>query len=137
MAAKEIKSKEIGGVDLTKDRKYRTITTVENDDDKKTIIQEKISKSLYDQRLIETPTLVTDDGNGKYFVTVRDGDNDTIYAGIDFQKEYAKGGNTSLKSQLTSEQIKALGRETNLPDSHWRAKIIKEVANANCNTVNP
>jgi len=127
MAAKEIKSKEIRGVDLTKDRKYRTITTVENGDDKKTIIQEKISKSLYDQRFVTTPTLVTDDGNKKYFVTVKDGDNDTIYADLDFQKDYAKSGNTSLKNQLKSEQVKTLVRQTNLPDNHWNSKIFNNL----------
>ena len=110
----EIKSKEIQGVGAVKDRRYRTISTYDNGL-KKTVTQEKISKTLYDQRFLTTPTLVTDDGNGKYFVTVRDGDNDTIYADLDFQKEYAKPGNTSLKNQLGLEQLNALDKGTDVP----------------------
>ena len=110
----EIKSKEIQGVGAVKDRRYRTISTYDNGL-KKTVTQEKISKTLYDQRFLTTPTLVTDDGNGKYFVTVRDGDNDTIYADLDFQKEYAKPGNTSLKNQLGLEQLNALEKGTDVP----------------------
>ena len=110
----EIKSKVIQGVGAVKDRRYRTISTYDNGL-KKTVTQEKISKTLYDQRLLTTPTLVTDDGNGKYFVTVRDGDNDTMYADLDFQKEYAKPGNTSLKNQLGLEQLNALEKGTDVP----------------------
>jgi len=110
----EIKSKEIQGVGAVKDRRYRTISTYDNGL-KKTVTQEKISKTLYDQRFLTTPTLVTDDGNGKYFVTVRDGDNDTIYADLDFQKEYAKPGNTSLKNQLGLAQLNALDKDTDVP----------------------
>ena len=110
----EIKSKEIQGVGAVKDRRYRTISTYDNGL-KKTVTQEKISKTLYDERFLTTPTLVTDDGNGKYFVTVRDGDNDTIYADLDFQKEYAKPGNTSLKNQLGLEQLNALDKGTDVP----------------------
>ena len=110
----EIKSKEIQGVGAVKDRRYRTISTYDNGL-KKTVTQEKISKTLYDQRFLTTPTLVTDDGNGKYFVTVRDGDNDTVYADLDFQKEYAKPGNTSLKNQLGLEQLNALDKGTDVP----------------------
>ena len=107
------KSKEIQGVGAVKDRRYRTISTYDNGL-KKTVTQQIISKDVYDERFLTTPTLVTDD-NGKYFVTVRDGDNDTIYADPDFQKEYAKTGNTSLKNQLGLEQLNALEKDIDVP----------------------
>lgn len=129
MAAKEIKSKEIGGVDLTKNNRYRTITTVENNDVKKTIIQQSITKSEYEERKKKNAKLVADDGNEKYYMTVWD-DKKTDNADDNFLKDYAKGGNTSLKKQLENEQVKTLGRETDLPDNHWRAKLVPEVANA-------
>lgn len=123
----EIKSKEIQGVGAVKDRRYRTISTYDNGL-KKTVLQEKISKTLYDQRFSTTPTLVTDDGNGKYFVTVRDGDNDTIYADLDFQKEYAKPGNTSLKNQLGLEQLNALDKGTDVPRNILQQQV-KNITN--------
>ena len=122
----EIKSKVIQGVGAVKDRRYRTISTYDNGL-KKTVTQQRISKDVYDERFLTTPTLVTDD-NGKYFVTVRDGDNDTIYADPDFQKEYAKTGNTSLKNQLGLEQLNALDRDIDVPRNILQQQV-KNVTN--------
>ena len=110
-------------------REYRTITTHENGNVKKTVYQQKIDESVYEQRKLTSPTLVAEGDDGLYYITVRtetrdDSGNisgkDSIYADLAFQKEYAKNGKTSLKSNLNSESAIALRNNTDLPLSHWQ-----------------
>jgi hypothetical protein len=110
-------------------RIYRTITTHENGDVKKTVYQQQIDESVYDQRKLTTPTLVAEGDDGLYYTIVRtetrdDSGNisgtDSIYADLAFQREYAKNGKTSLKANLNSESAIALRKNTDLPLSHWQ-----------------
>ena len=110
-------------------RVYRTITTHENGDVKKTVYQQKIDESVYEQRKLTTPTLVAKGDDGLYYTIVRTetkdasgniSGTDSIYADLAFQKEYAKNGGTSLKANLNSESAIALRNNTDLPLSHWQ-----------------
>ena len=111
------------------ERKYRTITTHENGKVQKTVYQQQIDKSLYDERKLTKPTLVAKGDDGLYYTTVRTetrdasgniSGTDSIYADLAFQQEYAKNGGTSLKANLNAESAIALRKNTDLPLSHWQ-----------------
>ena len=58
--AEEVTSKptlfKIDGVN----RLFRTVTTHENNDVKKTVYQQEITKKIYDERVLTNPTFVTE-----------------------------------------------------------------------------
>lgn len=112
-------------------RIYRTITTHENGDVKKTVYQQQIDESVYDQRKLTTPTLVAEGDDGLYYTIVRTetkdasgniSGTDSIYADLAFQKEYAKNGGTSLKANLNAESAIALAKNTDKDINHWKAQ---------------
>jgi len=91
------------------DRLFRTITTYENSKITNTKIQEVIgnvddekSKSLYNTRLLEAPDLVSEDDDGFYYTTVRDGGTDTVYADFDLRKSFEEQNSTGVVS-LTND----------------------------------
>jgi|TARA_B100000085_G_scaffold205507_1_gene189115 hypothetical protein len=113
------------------ERDYRTITTHENGKIQKTVYQQEIDKSVYEQRKLTTPTLVAEGDDGLYYVTVRTetrdasgniSGTDSIYADLAFQQEYAKNGGTSLKSNLNAESAIALAKNTDKNINHWKAQ---------------
>ena len=131
MSAQEVTSKptlfKIDGVN----RLFRTVTTHENNDVRKTVYQQEIDESVYEERKLTTPTLVAKGDDGKYYTTVRTetkdsagsvSETDSIYADLSFQKAFSKKGNNSLKSELNLGSIQALADNTNQPTSFWQTK---------------
>ena len=111
MSAQEATSgivfKEIDG----EDRLFRTITTHENGVITNTEIQEVISESLYNTRLSETPDLVSEDDDGFFYQTVRDGGTDTIYADLGLREAFEEQnslGVVSLTNDLNAASVDAL-----------------------------
>ena len=128
--AEEVTSKptlfKIDGVN----RLFRTVTTHENNDVKKTVYQQEITKKIYDERVLTNPTFVTE-SDGIYYTNVRTEtkDNegnisgtDSIYADLAFQNAFKETGNNSLKSELNLGSIQALADNTNQPTSFWQTK---------------
>jgi len=120
------------------DRLFRTITTYENGKITNTKIQEVIgnvddekSKSLYNTRLLETPDLVSEDDDGFYYTTVRDGGTDTIYADFNLRKSFEEQNSTgvvSLTNDLNAASIDALTDQFSedqqgSKDSFWRSQL--------------
>ena len=131
MSAQEVTSKptlfKIDGVN----RLFRTVTTHENNDVRKTVYQQEIDESVYEERKLTTPTLVAKGDDGKYYTNVRTetkdsagsvSGTDSIYADLSFQKAFSKKGNNSLKSELNLGSIQALADNTNQPTSFWQTK---------------
>lgn len=113
------------------DRVFRTITTHENNDVRKTVYQQKIEKSTYDDRVLTNRSLVTEGDDGFYYTTVRTESKDSagnvtgadsVYADLGFQKAFAEKTNNSLKSRLNRGSITALGDNTDQPTSFWQTK---------------
>ena len=105
------------------ERKFRTLTTHENGEVQKTVYQEEIDKSIYEERKSTTPTLVSEGDDGLYYstvVTVTDDEEFTIYADLSFQKEWEETGNNSLESNLNTGSIEALADNTTETIGYWR-----------------
>ena len=121
-------------------RIFKTVTTQENNDIKKTVYLQKIDKKIYDERKLTNPTLVTE-SDGLYYTTVRteikdkDGNvtgTDSIYADLSFQKAFDKKGKNALQTKLQTGSAEALGDNTDQPTSYWQKIIspIKDVQSA-------
>tara|TARA_Y100000004_G_scaffold159473_1_gene186371 strand:- start:14 stop:1375 length:1362 start_codon:yes stop_codon:yes gene_type:complete len=102
------------------DRLFRTVTTHENSEVQKTLIQEVISEDLYDQRVADgNSSLVAKDDNGLFYQTVRNDGANTIFTDINLEKSLAETGNNSFLSNLNSASIDALVDNTNEERSVW------------------
>jgi|TARA_Y100000015_G_C2388546_1_gene88828 hypothetical protein len=115
------------------ERKFRTLTTHENGEVQKTVYQEEIDKSTYEERESSTSTLVSEGDDGLYYstvVTVTDDEEFTIYADLSFQKEWEETGNNSLESNLNTGSLEALADNTTESLEYWREKSgYSQVAN--------
>ena len=111
-----------------KKRNFRQITTYDVDAEnrpikdsvKKKIVEEIIvydskgqrdktaTDKLIDQRKLETPSLVTEEIEGRRYLTVRDAGNDTIYSDLSLRKEFIKTGQDSLTHNLNTRTVDVL-----------------------------
>lgn len=133
MSAQEVKSEDApfdGLLNLDGDASiFRTITTIENSKITNTKIQQKISPTLYNQRINDLQSeFVTDDGNGNYYQTIRDGGSDTDFATIEIRKAFEKVGSNSFTNQLQRGQIDSLTGlfsedQQGSKDSFWRSQL--------------
>ena len=89
---------------------FYTITTHENSKPTNTEIKMSIDKSTYDSYQLEggKAAELSNERDGKYYVTVRNGGIDTIYADLDVRKTLADTGNNSLTTVLNDRSIDAL-----------------------------
>jgi len=133
MSAQEVKSEDApfdGLLNLDGDAiVFRTITTIENSKITNTKIQQKISDTLYKQRINDLQSeFVTDDGNGSYYQTIRDGGSDTDFATVEIRKAFEKVGPNSFTNQLQRGQIDSLTGlfsedQQGSKDSFWRSQL--------------
>ena len=101
-------------------RIFRTVTTHENSEVQKTLVQEVISEELYNQRVADgNSSLVAKDDNGLFYQTVRNDDTNTIYADLNLEKSLTETGNNSLLSNLNAASIDALIENTDEERSVW------------------
>ena len=140
MSAQEVTSKPTTFKIDGDNRIFKTVTTHENNDVKKTVYLQQIDKKIYDERKLTNPTLVTK-SDGLYYTTIRteiknkDGNvtgTDSIYADLSFQKAFDKKGKNALQSKLKTGSAEALGDNTDQPTSYWQKIIspIKDVQSA-------
>ena len=97
---------EVGG----KKKNFYTITTYENSKPTNTEIKMSIDQSTYNSYQLEggKAAELSNERDGKYYVTIRNGGIDTIYADLDVRKVLADSGNNSLTSVLNDRSIDAL-----------------------------
>ena len=97
---------EVGG----KKKDFYTITTYENSKPTNTEIKMSIDQSTYNSYQLEggKAAELSNERDGKYYVTIRNGGIDTIYADLDVRKVLADSGNNSLTSVLNDRSIDAL-----------------------------
>lgn len=89
---------------------FYTITTYENSKPTNTEIKMSIDKSTYDSYQEEggKAAELSNERDGKYYVTVRNGGIDSIYSTTDVRKVLADTGNNSLTTILNDRSIDAL-----------------------------
>ena len=97
---------EVGG----KKKRFYTITTYENSKPTNTEIKMSIDPSTYNSYQLEggKAAELSNERDGKYYVTIRNGGTDSIYADLDVRKVLADSGNNSLTSKLNDRSIDAL-----------------------------
>lgn len=92
------------------EKNFYTITTYENSKPTNTEIKMSISQSTYNSYQLEggKAAELSNERDGKYYITIRNGGSDTIYADLDVRKVLADTGSTSLTSTLNNRSIDAL-----------------------------
>lgn len=92
------------------EKNFYTITTYENSKPTNTEIKMSISESTYNSYQLEggIAAELSNERDGKYYITIRNGGSDTIYADLDVRKVLADTGSTSLTSTLNNRSIDAL-----------------------------
>ena len=99
-------NKEVGS-----DKKnFYTITTYENSKPTNTEIKMSIDRSTYESYQLEggLAAELSNKRDEKYYITIRNGGTDTIYADLDVRRVLADTGSTSLTSLLNKRSIDAL-----------------------------
>ena len=108
------------------ERDFRTITTHENGQIKKTVIQETTTLGVYNEYAVTNPDLVSvkeyDNGQKRYFRTVKTDNNYSIFADVELQRGFEEKGSTSLQSQLDDQQAQSLADATGEPVFQWRSE---------------
>ena len=124
------------------DRTFRTVTTHANESVQKVIIQENISKDLYDERNLSNPDLVSTDGN-RYYTNIltrtrkSDGSytsSKNIYTDLDFEKAItssitSENRNRNLLFKINTDTVNALKSSTNKSKFLWRESFADEFKN--------
>ena len=89
---------------------FYTITTYENSKPTNTEIKMSISESTYNSYQLEggIAAELSNERDGQYYITIRNGGSDSIYADLDVRKVLADSGNNSLTSVLNDRSIDAL-----------------------------
>ena len=89
---------------------FYTITTYENSKPTNTEIKMSIDPSTYKSYQLEggKAAELSNERDGKYYVTVRNGGIDSIYSTTDVRKVLADTGNNSLTTILNDRSIDAL-----------------------------
>ena len=108
------------------ERDFRTITTHENGQIKKTVIQETTTLGVYNEYAVTNPDLVSvkeyDNGQKRYFRTVKTDNNYSIFADVELQRGFEEKGAASLQSQLDDQQAQSLADATGAPIFQWRSE---------------
>ena len=92
------------------DKNFYTITTYENSKPTNTEIKMSIDKKIYDSYQLEggKAAELSNERDGQYYITVRNGGTDSIYADLDVRRALADTGRNSLTANLNNGSIKAL-----------------------------
>ena len=92
------------------EKNFYTITTYENSKPTNTEIKMSISESTYNSYQLEggLAAELSNERDGQYYITIRNGGSDSIYADLDVRKVLADSGNNSLTSVLNDRSIDAL-----------------------------
>ena len=108
------------------ERDFRTVTTHENGQIKKTVIQETTTLGVYNEYAVTNPDLVSvkeyDNGQKRYFRTVKTDNNYSIFADVELQRAFEEDGSTSLQFELDDQQAQSLADATGEPLFQWRAE---------------
>ena len=124
-ATSDVQSIKVGD----SERDFRTVTTHENGQIKKTVIQETILESVYDEYVITNPDLVSvkeyDNGKKRYFRTVKTDNNYSIFADVELQRAFEEDGPTSLQFELDDQQAQSLADATGEPVFQWRSEQVR------------
>ena len=106
---------------------FYTITTYENSKPTNTEIKMSIDQSTYDSYQKEggKAAELSNERDGKYYITVRNGGIDTIYSKTDVREVLADSGKTSLTTDLNNASITALRSQftedqAGSKESFWR-----------------
>ena len=111
MSAQEATSELTTNIKIgSNDKNFYTITTYENSKPTNTEIKMSIDQSTYNSYQLQggKAAELSNERDGQYYITVRNGGTDSIYADLDVRRALADTGRTSLTSNLNNGSIKAL-----------------------------
>ena len=111
MSAQEATSELTTNIKIgSNDKNFYTITTYENSKPTNTEIKMSIDQSTYNSYQLQggKAAELSNERDGQYYITVRNGGTDSIYADLDVRRALADTARTSLTSNLNNGSIKAL-----------------------------